>query len=237
MRKQGKWSSARKTKPVDETLRVFTKCSTRRNNCEISYKSAKSSCNSCSFAHLSEKEGILTSHIAKFQSCRSRASITYPIKLGGEGWKAGQKRTQRLYKEKESCTQKNLQPLTGVWDNNTSLILTQVKNVPIEKNACAYCQNKFPRGQLAIIPFDIVISHKERWQRWVYINRNRNTDSQPLYTASSVKKLTNRYYYIPRKRIYNRFQYFTGKLLRVNDGTTLTGSHEKIMKEQLDVFI
>ena len=108
---------------------------------------------------VSEKEGILNSHIAKFKSCRSRASVTYPIKPGGEGRKGGQKRRQRLYEEKKSCTQENLQPFTEVWHNNEPLILTQVKDVPIKKNVSTYCQNEFPRGKLAVVPFDIVISH------------------------------------------------------------------------------
>ena len=63
---------------------------------------------------VSEKKGILNSHIAKFKSSRSRASVTYPIKPGGEGRKGGQKRRQRLYEEKKSCTQENLQPFTEV---------------------------------------------------------------------------------------------------------------------------
>ena len=145
--------------------------------------------NSCSHAvAVSEKEGILTSHIAKFKSCRFRASITYPIKPGGEGRKGGQKRRQRLYEKKKSYTQENLQPFTEVWHNNESLILTQVKDVPTEKNVCAYFQNEFSWGQLAIVPFDIVISHKERW---LYLKRNGNAGPQPLYIDFSVKKLTN----------------------------------------------
>ena len=38
---------------------------------------------------VSENKGLLNSHIAKFKSCRSRSSITYPIKPGGEGRKGG----------------------------------------------------------------------------------------------------------------------------------------------------
>ena len=160
---------------------------------------------------VSEKEGILNSHIAKFKSCRSRASVTYPIKPGGEGRKGGQKRRQRLYEEKKSCAQENLQPFTEVWDNNEPLIF----DVPIEKNVCTYRKNEFLRGQLAIVAFDIVISHKERWLYW---DRNRSADSQPLYIASSVKKLTKKYYCIRRKCVYNRFPYFTAQLLKVKDG-------------------
>ena len=100
--------------------------------------------------------------------------------------------------------QENLQPFTEVLDNNEPFILTQVKDVPIDKNICAYCLNEFSQDYLASVPFDIVISHKERW---LYLNRNRNADSQPLYLASSVKKLTNKYHGIRRKCIYNRFPY------------------------------
>ena len=81
----------------------------------------------------SEKERISNSHISKFKSCRSQASITYPIKSGGEDRKGRQKRRQRLYEEKNSCTQENLQPFTEVWHKNEPLILTQVKDVPIIK--------------------------------------------------------------------------------------------------------
>ena len=87
---------------------------------------------------------------------------------------------------------------------------------------------------MAIVPFDIVISHKERQ---LYLNQSRNADSQSLYIASSVKKLTNKYYCIRQKFIYKGFPYFTAQLLKVNDGTILTESHKKIIKDQLDVPI
>ena len=99
------------------------------------------------------------------------------------------KRKEEKRREK-NCTQENLQPFTLNPLNLEPLILTQVKAVPIGKNVCAYCQNEFPWGQLAIVPFDIVMSHRERW---LYLNRNYNADSQTLYIASSVKKLTNKY--------------------------------------------
>ena len=57
---------------------------------------------------VSEKERTSNSHISKFKSCGSQASITYPIKPGGEGRKGRQKLRQRLYEEKNSCTQENL---------------------------------------------------------------------------------------------------------------------------------
>ena len=80
-------------------------------------------------------------------------------------------------------------------------------------------QKQFPRGQLAIVSFDIAISHEERW---LYLNRNRSADSQPLYVASSVKKLINKHYCIWRKCIYNRIPYFTVQLLKLIDRIILT---------------
>ena len=173
-----------------------------------------------------EKEGVLNSHIAKFKNFRSPAWITYPIKPGGEGRKKGQKCRQRLYEEKKCCSQENLQLFTEVWHNNESLILKQVKDVLIGKNFCAYCQNEFSRVQLAIFLFEC--------QRKMAVLEPK---SQCRFTTSSGKKLTNMYYCIRQKCIYNRFPYLTAQLLKVKDGTILRGSHKKIIKEQRDVSI
>ena len=55
-------------------------------------------------------------------------------------------------------------------DNNEPLVVTSVNDVPAEKNRCSHCGNEFPRGILSIIPYDIVLSHRERWE---YLNRHR----------------------------------------------------------------
>ena len=36
------------------------------------------------------------------------------------------------------------------------------KDIPIERSLWAYCQKEFPRGPLAIVPFDIVAAQSER---------------------------------------------------------------------------
>ena len=79
------------------------------------------------------------------------------MKPGGKGRKGRQKLRQRLYEEKNSCTQENLQPFTEVWHKNEPLILTQVKDIPKDKTS-----KEFFRDQLAIVSFDIAISHEER---------------------------------------------------------------------------
>ena len=94
-------------------------------------------------------------------------------------------------------------------------MIAKLKDIPIDRSLCAYCQKEFPRGPLAIVPFDIVAAHKERW---MYMNRNRTSDALPLYIPSSAKKLTTKYYYICQNCIYNRFPYFTSQLVKIDDG-------------------
>ena len=84
------------------------------------------------------------------------------MKAGKEG-----KSVAAVIRREEKLHQENLQPFTEVLDNNEPFILTQVKDVPIDKNICAYCLNEFSQDYLASVPFDIVISHKERW---LYLN-------------------------------------------------------------------
>ena len=85
-----------------------------------------------------------------------------------------------------------------------------------------------------MVPFDIVVAHREKW---MYMNRNRTSDTEPLYIPSSAKKLTTKYYCIRRNCICNRFPYFISQLVKIDDGVTLLDSHKKIIKEQLDVSI
>ena len=66
-------------------------------------------------------------------------------------------------------------------------MIAKLKNIPIERNLCIYCQKEFPRGPLAIVSFDIAVAHRERW---MYMNRNCTSDTEPLYIPSSSKKLT-----------------------------------------------
>ena len=113
-------------------------------------------------------------------------------------------------------------------------MIAKLKNIPIERSLCAYGQKEFPRGPLVIVPFDIVVANRERW---MYMNRIRSSDTEPLSIPSSAKKLTTKYYCIRRNCIYNRFYCFTSQLAKVDDGVILLDSHKKIIKKQLDVSI
>ena len=186
----------------------------------VSAKSlVKCSCKGFSYSSLcshsvavAEKEGILKIHIGKFKNSRSRASITYPIKADGAGRKGGQKRRERTYPSSTDKSVNQWQLLfTEIWHNNEPFMIAKPKNIPIERSLCAYCQKEFPRGPLAIVPFDIAVAHRERW---MYMNRNRTSDTEPLYIPSSAKKLTTKYYCNRRNCIYNCLPYFTSQLIK-----------------------
>ena len=68
-----------------------------------------------------------------------------------------------LIRREEKLHSGKYSTLTEVWHNNEPFILTEFKDVSIERNISAHCQNEFSRDQLAVMPFGIVISHKERW--------------------------------------------------------------------------
>ena len=172
---------------------------------------------------ISEKEDILQSHVAKVKGCRSRAALTYPLHAKGSGWKGGQRRRERSYKDKPFQEGNEItvsqSPFTKIWHNNYPLKILSVLTVPSNKNSCGHCGNEFPRGPLAIVPFDIVINHKERWQ---YLNRHRATENDPKYLPSPANFPTTRYYCIRRHSIYNRFSYFSSAILLVADDVVLS---------------
>ena len=69
-------------------------------------------------------------------------------------------------------------------------MICSVSQVPLDKNKCGYCGKEFPRDSLAIVPFDIVIKHKEGWQ---YLNQNRISELDTVYLPSSSKTPTTRF--------------------------------------------
>ena len=41
-------------------------------------------------------------------------------------------------------------------------MIAKLKDIPIGRILCLYCQKKFSRGTLAIVPCDIVAAHREK---------------------------------------------------------------------------
>ena len=187
---------------------------------------------------ISEEEDIQQNHLAKVEGCRSRAAITYPLNSKGSGKKGDQKRRERSYKDKPFQEgigiTVNQSPFTKTWHTSHPLKICSVLRVTSNKSSCGHCENEFPRGPLAIVPFDIVISNKERWE---YLNRHRATENNPKYLPPPANFPTTWYQCIQRHYIYNRFLYFGSTILLVADDVVLTNNHKKNIKEQLNVTL
>ena len=79
-------------------------------------------------------------------------------------------------------------PFAQIWHNNNPLVICSVKSVPLNKKICEYCGTEFSRGPLAIVSFDIVISHKEQWQ---YLNQKRESEQDPKIPTIPSKLFNN----------------------------------------------
>ena len=122
------------------------------------------------------------------------------------------------------------QPFTEAWHNNEPLVLTFAEDVPDKKRRCGHCGFDFPSSILAVIPFDVVLSHMERW---IYKNPDKSSDQKFLVSAPGSK--TKRYYCIKQECIFKRFPYFRGELLQIPEGMELKFGHKKLLREQLNV--
>ena len=105
--------------------------------------------------------------------------------------------------------------------------------IPPKKNFYSYCGLDFPRGPLAIIPFDMVFSHEERWE---YPNPNKDA-GQPKYLKSPPGKLTMRYYCAKKDCILKRFPYFNKEILKISAGLELRAGHKALLKDQSNADI
>ena len=149
---------------------------------------------------ISQKEGSLSLHIGNVKKSqgknRSRSATSYPTLAKGAGRKGEQKRRERAYSHHGTNESPAQSPFTEIWHNNHSLVICSVSKVPLNKNQCGYCGKEFLRGPLAIVPFNIVIKYKERWQ---YLNRNRTSELDLVYLPSSLKTPTTHFYCIRTK--------------------------------------
>ena len=117
-----------------------------------------------------------------------------------------------------------IQPFTEVHHNNHKMVVHFTKDEP---NAieCRQCGNEFPR-RIVLSPFDIVLSHKERW---IYWKQDENANKRSA-------KFTTKYYCVNASCILGRFHYFTAaEFLEVPDSVKkrLHLSHIEALKEQL----
>ena len=133
-----------------------------------------------------------------------------------------------------SSTNTSAQPFSEIWHNNEPLIITSIHDVPLQKNSRGHCGNEFPRGPLAIIPFDIIVSHRERWE---YLNRNRTEPDEPKFLKSPFGKLTTRFYCVKSNCIKKRFPYYKKELVEISHNLTLIESHKQLLRHELELTL
>ena len=164
-----------------------------------------------------------------------RAAITYPKKRGA-GRKGAKPRKQRKYTKKHLQQGSQISsPFTEIWHNNRPLILASVNDIPKNKDVCKQCALQFPSGPCTIAPFDICLSHEERW---LFPNPAYKTDpSQPYYIPTKAGQVTTRYYCISKACILRRFPYFNPNLIENSNNIVLKPSHKKLLLDQLQVQV
>ena len=165
-----------------------------------------------------------------------RSAITYPNKRGA-GRKGRQPRRARVYQQRADGNRQNstngAPPFTEIWHNNEPLVVCHVSTIPSEKNRCSYCAKEFPKNFLAIVPFDIALKHRERWQ---YPNRDRKSNSEPAFHPGPANKMTTKYYCINNACIMGRFPCFQEQLIELPEGFAVKDSHKGFFADSLNVF-
>ena len=160
-----------------------------------------------------------------------RSSLTYPDAAGGAGRKGGTKRKQRIYVNNPdmptAAKNVNNAPFSEIWHNNEPLRVINVREIPEARNRCGQCSGEFPRGILSIVPYDIALSHKERWK---YYNNEKKE-----YLPSPHGKTTTKFYCIKGDCILKRFPYFREELLEISDSVELKDSHKKLLRDELQL--
>ena len=123
-------------------------------------------------------------------------------------------------------------PFSESWHNNEPFYICLTKGIP-EGKVCGYCSKDFPRKALSIVPYGIALSHKERWQ---FLNRNRESASDPVFIVAG-NKMKTRYYCISKTCVLARFPYFCSDILKVSSDIQMKDSQKKLISDQLDIAL
>lgn len=206
----------------------------------------KVTCDCLGFKHIAlcshsvavaETEGVLLDLIQQVKQ-GSRSSLTYKRKAG-TGRKISKARKKRVYRNAQGASSSRSQDATGlrnpfseIWHNMQPLIVTRISDIPAAKRNCSVpkCRMAFTQGPLAVVPFDICLSHEEKW---MYPRKENDTIVEWLPSPT----MTTKYYCIRRECILDRFPYFTLDFLRVPEDMSMKSGHKTLFFEQLDVRV
>lgn len=182
---------------------------------------------------VAEKAGILKEHLNFLQKSSkrkapSKSALVEPSKEA-QGKKGGSHknpwRPSRAKSTQVTSQSASERPFTEIHHNNNSFILRFLDDVP-QANECRQCRVEFPRRK-KIIPFDVILSHEEKWY---YPDKHH-----PGRTLPSTKH-TTKYYCVKGSCIKKRFPYYDSSLLEIppEARSRLQQSHFDLLRREID---
>ena len=194
-------------------------------------------CKGFQFVNICKHSAAIAEKVLKILLSESKAPQRAKLqKQSGGGRKGHKDRRKREYSNASptpsSKSSNSSSPFSEIWHNNEPLHICLTKDIP-EGKVCGYCSKDFPRKALSIVPYDIALSHKERWQ---FLNRYRESTSDPVYIVAG-NKMTTRYYCISKTCVLARFPYFCSDILKVPSPIQIKDSHKKLISDQLDIAL
>ena len=158
-------------------------------------------------------------------SKKSRTGLVVLVK-NAVGKKGGTHKNARRPQIPESYNSASapVKPFTKIHHNNRRLKVCFLSE-EVKATACTQCGKEFPRRK-TVIPFDIVLSHEEKW---MYLDANNPGVKLPS------SKYTTKFYCVDGKCITARFPYFEPKLYLETKSVEqrLKDSHRTLLKEEL----
>ena len=178
---------------------------------------------------VAEIAGILKEHLQHLKKsprrrAPSKSGLVEPQK-DAHGKKGGSHKNPYRPTRQVSQEASPARPFTEIHHNNKPFILCFLDATPDAKE-CRQCRIEFPRRQ-QITPFDIALSHQEKW---LYPD-----PKDPGRKLPSVYH-TTKFYCIKRSCIKTRFPYYLPSLLEIpaEAQSRLKSSHLDLLQRELD---
>ena len=177
------------------------------------------------------KEQIIQSHLQRLKprDRASRAGLVQPNSSSAGKKGSRNKNPWRVArsgksKDQHTSTQAPAEFNPAIHHNDKPFVVCFLEEAPKAKE-CRKCRTGFIR-RTKIIPFDIVLSHEERW---MYPDPNDRTKWLPSATT------TVKYYCVRKSCVMDRFPYFNSSFLEVPAlvKEKLLVSHFNILQEEL----
>lgn len=157
---------------------------------------------------VAEKTGMIKEHLdflrkTSRRKAPSKSALIEPSK-DAQGKKGGSHRNPWRPSRAKSRDDTNQRPFTEIHHNNKPLVLCFLEDNPKAKE-CRQCHIEFPRRK-KIIPYDVVLSHEEKW--------SYPDPKEPGRKLPSTK-YTTKYYCVNGTCVKSRFPYYDPSLLQI----------------------